>query len=945
MTLSRRTSPGIVGQRTALSLEPLEQRLLLSSDPLSKSVVAVQGLPGTETSLTVSPEWFQTAPDVCTSGSNLEQYGTSQISWLGQTMEAVNGGWIVQFTDAAMAGISSVADTASLLPDRMSFQVLKGLGLAGQVLIHVSGSGPEAVAQWLSGDANVASFAPDAVMSLNSVPNDPLYTQLWGMNNTGQFLGKPGADIDAQSAWDLSTGSHSVVAAVIDTGVDYNHPDLAANMWHNPGEIPGNGIDDDGNGFVDDVYGWDFIDGDNDPMDLFGHGTHVAGTIGGVGNNGIGVAGVNWNVSIMALQIFDANGVTDAASPIAAVNYATMMLNRYNADNATGANVRVANASYGGYFFDAAERDSIAAYGAAGGLFVAAAGNDSNNNDGLLPHYPSSYDLPNIIAVAATDSSDRLASFSNYGHSTVDLGAPGVSILSTLPSGGSFLGQNYGFLDGTSMAAPQVTGVAALAWAYNPDATMEQVRDAILSGTDPVTSLAGKTVTGGRLNARATLERVMYPDPLHIQTQSATNASSTVTVYDLRGRVDVGPQDVQMAFGEGGVVKSLTIGGSGGGMGILISSVLSIGSIKDSRVSTEPLSVIAADAPIKSISVRNGLSGAQLNGLSLGGMVLPADIDGDGLTNDYTALYDVAPVQTVKVQGPVAGDVWISGKDAKGLSTKSFTTTGGDLYGDLRLGGGALAIGIGGSLEDMASVVLGGNSGSVSLSGALAGQLVVSDGSLSKLKVGTDLEGLVDVSGSLGSASVGREIVPGPNPLSLGGGEFLFGGIVRVLGTLGSLSVKGPAIDPWVLGGSIGSVTIGGNMNPVNFSSFILAGTNFGADWSFGGTGADADTFLPATLNSVTVKGSVADSVIGAGLSPAMGSLDLAAIKAAPSFLYGSAIRKLQIVGTFTGAPGPFGVGSYELDTVRIGRSPDPNNQFGFLWASGKNDPLCFFII
>jgi hypothetical protein len=245
----------------------------------------------------------------------------------------------------------------------------------------------------------------------------------------------------------------------------------------------------------------------------------------------------------------------------------------------------------------------------------------------------------------------------------------------------------------------------------------------------------------------------------------------------------------------------------------------------------------------------------------------------------------------------------------------------------------------------MARIVLGGTSGSVSLSGNLSGQLSAPAASLSKLQVGGDLEGLVDVGGALGSASVAGSLLPGPNALPLGGGQFLYGGIVRVLGTLGSFNVKGSAIDPWFLGGSVGSITIGGDMTPFFFSSFILAGTNLGDDWALGGTGTAADTFMPATIKSLTVKGSVADSLIGAGLSPAYGVLDLAAIKAAPSFLFGSSIGKVQIWGTFTGTPGPFGVGSYELRTVGIGRLPDPNNPWGNLWTAGKTDPLCFFLI
>ena len=248
------------------------------------------------------------------------------------------------------------------------------------------------------------------------------------MNNTGQTRRhrrrrhrrrhRPGTSRPA---------SANVLVGVIDTGVDYNHPDLAANIWTNPGEIAGNGIDDDGNGYIDDVHGYDFVNNDGDPMDDNGHGTHFSGTIGGVGNNGIGVAGVNWNVKIMALKFLDSGGSGSTANAVAGVQYATMM------------GVDVTSNSWGGGGFSQALYDAIDAAGAANIAFVAAAGNNGANND-TSPAYPAAYDLPNIISVAATDDNDELASFSNYGAASVDLGAPGVDILSTLP------GNQYGLL-------------------------------------------------------------------------------------------------------------------------------------------------------------------------------------------------------------------------------------------------------------------------------------------------------------------------------------------------------------------------------------------------------------------------------------------------------------------------------------------------------------------
>lgn len=262
----------------------------------------------------------------------------------------------------------------------------------------------------------VAYAQPNYLHHIDAVPNDPRFDELWGMDNTGQTGGTPDADIDAPEAWDEQTGSDSVVVAVIDTGVDYNHPDLADNIWTNPGEIPGNGIDDDGNGFVDDVHGYDFFNGDGDPMDDHSHGTHCSGTIGASADNGIGVAGVSQNVSIMALKFLSADGWGDTVDAVDCIAYADMM----------GADIM--SNSWGGGPYEQVLADAIAGTDA---LFVAAAGNESSDTD-RFPNYPSCYDSPNVVAVGATDMNDDPAWFSNYGAETVDLFAPGDEILSTV---------------------------------------------------------------------------------------------------------------------------------------------------------------------------------------------------------------------------------------------------------------------------------------------------------------------------------------------------------------------------------------------------------------------------------------------------------------------------------------------------------------------------------
>ncbi len=415
--------------------------------------------------------------------------------------------WVVQFDTTALDGIASAADTAELLAgDGVQFQVIRGLGLAGQVLLRSSGASADDVAGWLQSSPCVAAYELDVMQEIQATPNDPGYSSLWGLRNTGQVGGHAGADIDAEAAWEISTGSRDIVVGVIDTGVNYNHPDLRDNMWRNPGEIAGNGLDDDRNGFVDDVFGYDFVNNDGDPMDDHGHGSHCAGTIGATGDNGMGVAGVNWSSSIMALKFLSASGRGYISDAVRAVNYATMMRAQY------GVNVRVTNNSWGGGGYSSAMAGAIQASNHAGILFVAAAGNSGSDND-RWGHYPSSYNLPNVLAVAATDPSDNLASFSCYGATSVDLAAPGVWIYSTVANSG------YSWYSGTSMATPHVAGVAALGWSVAPEATVAEMRAAILEGVEPLPSLAGKVVTGGRLNAYNTLR--LLPTEPQIATLSA----------------------------------------------------------------------------------------------------------------------------------------------------------------------------------------------------------------------------------------------------------------------------------------------------------------------------------------------------------------------------------------------------------------------------------------
>jgi subtilisin family serine protease len=356
-------------------------------------------------------------------------------------------------------------------------------------------------------------------------PDDTLFSALYAMRAPQAGIG----GIDAVHAWSVTHASAANVIAIIDTGVDRTHPELQGNLWVNTGEIPGNGIDDDGNGFIDDVNGWDFHNRDNDPADGHGHGTHVAGTIAARGNNTLGVTGVCWNAQIMPLKFLSDAGSGYTSDAVSAVSYATRM------------GARVSNNSWGGGGYSQALFDAIKAANVAGSLFVAAAGNNNSDNDSG-PHYPASYAAANVTAVAATDSSDALAYYSNYGANSVHLAAPGTGILSLRPGG------QYAYLSGTSMATPHVTGVAALLLSQNPTLTPIEVKRLLLLGVDSLASLSASVASQGRLNAyhalKATVPQWLQPQvtsgtvgaggsmliPLSVKTNSLTTGSYLQTI-------------------------------------------------------------------------------------------------------------------------------------------------------------------------------------------------------------------------------------------------------------------------------------------------------------------------------------------------------------------------------------------------------------------------------
>jgi subtilisin family serine protease len=403
----------------------------------------------------------------------------------------------------------TVSDSAKSMNRQIGANILEEFPELGwqRVKLPTNLSTKKAISLY-EGSAEIEAVQPNFYYHLLAAPNDPRFGELYGMQK-----------ISAPAAWDLWTGSADTIVAVIDSGIAYNHQDLAANMWKNPGETNGNGIDDDGNGFVDDYYGYDFFYDDSDPLDQDGHGTHVAGTIGAVGNNALGVVGVNWNVRLMAIKIYSPLG-TDTTSTmlINAYNYVRLMKNR-------GVNIRVTNNSYGGCGeacgYDQATKDALDAIGNAGILNVFASGNEGDNLE-TNQHYPASYTSPSVLSVAASNSTDARSSFSNFGTTSVDLAAPGSGILSTYNSPDN----SYRTLSGTSMASPHTAGAAALLSSYNPNLSAISLKATLMNTVDVLPQWSGVVKTGGRLNVSNALQN---------QTVCAFNISSNPTTVTTNG--------------------------------------------------------------------------------------------------------------------------------------------------------------------------------------------------------------------------------------------------------------------------------------------------------------------------------------------------------------------------------------------------------------------------
>lgn len=426
---------------------------------------------------------------LCLSSISLDAFGGRKFNL---EFEHVPGQLIVRHSELSSnfiksSKVNSVKETKKIGGTHYTVLNISGL---------VSDKGLEEVAKELMKKPEVISVEANVIYRLDEViPNDPAFGKLYGLKNTGEVQGKRKSDIAATMAWETSTGSKDIKVGLIDSGIDYNHPDLKNNIWSNPGEIgldengkskAHNGIDDDNNGYVDDWHGWDFIDSDNDPMDGHSHGTHCAGIIGAEGNNQEGVVGVNWNVSMVPLKVFSNSGYTTTEALAEAIHYSTMI------------GVDLTSNSWGGGAASPIIRAAIEEAQDAGIIFVAAAGNSSVDND-QEPHYPSSYEYENIISVASTDYDDKLSTFSNYGKVSVDVAAPGTDIYSTVPDGG------YAYKSGTSMATPYVSGVAALIKSRYPDIHFSQLKQRVLNASTNLANLKDK-VFAGRVNAMNAIE-------------------------------------------------------------------------------------------------------------------------------------------------------------------------------------------------------------------------------------------------------------------------------------------------------------------------------------------------------------------------------------------------------------------------------------------------------
>jgi len=533
--------------------------------------------------LLATPQWFDFSPSAQSSYDG--PVGASAESFVGPLPTVRQ--FLVRLTPESTALAGSATGARSLFSAASGLTVTAGLGLPGQLIVTTTARDTVQIVESLRNNPAVAYFEEDFSVGATAFPDEQtesaLFPRQYGLHNTGQTGGVADADIDAPEAWDITTGNVTTVIAQIDSGIDYTHPDLYLNIWLNQGELPeqfaeqlqdtdadslitfrdlnapsnsafvsdlngtgyidagdllddprwADGIDTDANGFEDDLVGWDFYQNDNRPFDEHRHGTHVAGILGAVGDNGFGTVGVNWQTSIMPLRFLDEDNKGDISDAVEAINYTTMMRTR----DEQAVNVRVSNNSWGtSGSFSPSLFDAVSGNAAADILFVAAAGNgdvlgQGINNDNTA-FYPANLDLPNVVSVAALNDRGELATFSNSGIQTVDIAAPGVDIVSTEP-GGNFISRS-----GTSMAVPHVAGTAALVSDQFPSATAVEVRDALLAGADMRGSLDGLVIGSRSLNAFGALTASTFAPVPTLQPVSDITATATEVVVTVNYQDD-----------------------------------------------------------------------------------------------------------------------------------------------------------------------------------------------------------------------------------------------------------------------------------------------------------------------------------------------------------------------------------------------------------------------
>ncbi|QEG21033.1 S8 family serine peptidase [Mariniblastus fucicola] len=457
------------GKRSGFGFQKLEPKQLMAGDLVSANL---------------SADWFFEEPVAQQQTARTAENTVSKQDWGGQQTEVKSGEWLIQLADNTLQDNSIATVVEEIQSEMPHVDVIGGTGRIGQLHVRSSLGFDQAQRAFATSPA-ISAHEPVQILTIAGLDqgssNSDLSNQQWALDK-----------INAPEAWDAGFDDTGIVVAVIDTGVDYQHSDLQHNMWRNPGEIAGNGIDDDGNGFTDDIFGVDFANGDSDPHDDANHGTHVAGIIAADRSNNVGIVGVS-QANIMAVKFLGADGRGSLDNALKSINYTNLMRATY------GINIRVANHSWGGAFASEALENAFAQSEAVGILSVVSAGNESENNDSYT-YSPANVDVDSVITVAATDQSDRLAGFSSYGTQSVDLSAPGVGIVSTVRGGG------YQSFNGTSMAAPQVAGAAAIMFAAQPDLGLFEAKQALMETADTVQQ--GYTISDGRLNVASALNAV-----------------------------------------------------------------------------------------------------------------------------------------------------------------------------------------------------------------------------------------------------------------------------------------------------------------------------------------------------------------------------------------------------------------------------------------------------